>query len=138
MEILTEIVKRNTPVRATDFTSLIELVAELEEFRRQARLYGDASEFDKPDFILRVVAARATCLEERWGKHALRRRTRGEVVDFNMFLKLIEEEATALEKPEGAKARALAHNYVSHIRGSSSSKTSDKSESGLNWKGGQV
>ena len=63
-ELLREIVAKMAQVRTSNFTSLIEFVAELEEHYRQALLHGDASKFNEPEVILAIVAARLTPLED--------------------------------------------------------------------------
>ena len=110
-EILEEVVKGNQ-VRMTDFNGLVGLVAELENFRRQAALNGDEAKFDEPETIMAIIAARLTCLEAKWSKHAIKKRNRGEEVKFTTLIAFIEDEAAALEEPEGAKARARAHEFV--------------------------
>ena len=110
-EILQEVVK-GEQVKATDFDGLIGLVAEIEDHRRQAALNGDEGKFDEAETLMAIVVSRLTCFEEKWGRYALKRRNKGKVVKFATLVEFIEDEAAALEEPEGAKARGRAHNFV--------------------------
>ena len=120
-EILEEIVK-GTQVKATDFNALISLVAELEDHRRQAALNHDEDKFDDAETLMAIVAARLNCLEAKWSKYALKKRSKNEEVNFKTLIIFIEDEAAALEEPEGTKARARAHEFVGLIQRQSSSK----------------
>ena len=71
-EILEEAIKGNQ-IKATDFNGLIGLVAELENYRRQATLNDDQGKFDEPEVLMAIVAARLTCLEVKWSKYALKK-----------------------------------------------------------------
>ena len=116
-EILKEIVKKGA-VKIHDLTAMVELMAELEDHYHQASLYGDQYKFDEADFLLAIVVAHLPSYEERWGKHALKKRQRGEKVTFQTLLAFLEEEAVAVEEPEGMKARVLAHELVEQLRSS--------------------
>ena len=120
-EILAEVV-RGAQVKATDFNALIGLVAELEDHRRQAALNHDEDRFDEAETLMAIVAARLTCLEVKWSKHALKKRNRNEEINFGTLIAFIEDEAAALEEPEGVKARARAHELVGLLQRQSSSK----------------
>ena len=120
-EILEEVVK-GSQVKANDFNALISLIAELEDYRRQAALNGDEGRFDEADSLMAIVASRLTCFELKWSKHALKQRNKGEIVNFQTLLTFIEDEAAALEEPEGAKARARAHEFVGQIQRQATNK----------------
>ena len=81
------------------------MVAELEEYRRQATLNEDQDKFDEAETLMAIVAARLSCLELKWSKFALKRRARKEIVNFRTLITFIEDEASALEEP-GVRARA--------------------------------
>ena len=74
---------------------LISLIAELENYRRQAALNGDESKFDEADTLMAIVAAWFTHLEVKWNKHAIKKRSRNEVVNFQTLLTFLEDEAAA-------------------------------------------
>ena len=120
-EILEEIVK-GSQVKATDFSGLIGLITELEDYRRQATLHGDECKFDDPETLMAIVAARLNGLELKWSKFAIRRRSRKETVNFNTLITFIKDEATSLEEPEGAKARTRAHKLVGLLQRQAPSK----------------
>ena len=75
-EILEEVIKGGQ-IKATDFNALISLIAELEDYRRQAILNGDEAKFDEAENLMAIVAARLACLEVKWSKHAIKKRNRG-------------------------------------------------------------
>ena len=120
-EILEEVVK-GPQVKAQDFNALIGLIAELEDYKRQAAINGDDGKFNEAEVLMAIVAARLTSLEDKWSRFTLKRRNKGDIVDFNALIGFIEDEAAALEEPEGAKARARAHDFVAQICGRSSTK----------------
>ena len=122
-------------MKSTDFNGLIGLVAELEDYRRQATLNGNESKFDDAETLMAIVVARLTCFEEKWGCHALKKRHKGEAVDFNTLIGFIEDEASALEEPEGAKARSRAKDYVAQLRSQAPSRKPPDKDKGRN-KGG--
>ena len=126
-EILEEAIKGNQ-IKATDFNGLIGLVAELENYRRQATLNDDQGKFDEPEVLMAIVAARLTCLEVKWSKYALKKRGKDEEVTFESLITFIEDEAAALEEPEGAKARARAHEFVTQLQRQSSFKRAPEKE----------
>ena len=120
-EILEEAV-RGGQAKINDFNALISLIAELENYRRQAALNGDENKFDEADTIMAIVAARLTNLEIKWSKYALKKRNHNEIVNFQALITFIEDEAAALEEPEGVKARARAHEFVGQIQRQVTSK----------------
>ena len=122
-EILEEAMKGNQ-VKGTDFDALIGLVAELEDYRRQATLNDDQDKFDEAESLMAIVAARLACFEIKWSKYALKKRVKRETVNFRTLITFIEDEASALEEPEGVKARARAHEFVSQLQKQASNKGS--------------
>ena len=70
---------------------MISLVTELEDFRRQATLHGDEDKFDDPETIMAIVAAHLTCLEVKWSKLAIKKRSRQEIVNFQTLITFIED-----------------------------------------------
>ena len=103
-------------------------MAELENYRRQATLNDDQGKFDEPEVLMAIVAARLTCLEVKWSKYALKKRGKDEEVTFESLITFIEDEAAALEEPEGAKARARAHEFVTQLQRQSSFKRAPEKE----------
>ena len=97
-------------------------MAELEDYRRQATLNDDQDKFDEAESLMAIVAARLACFEIKWSKYALKKRVKRETVNFRTLITFIEDEASALEEPEGVKARAWAHEFVSQLQKQASNK----------------
>ena len=89
-EILEEIV-RGGQVKGTDFNGLIALVADLEDYRHQAALHGDAYKFDELETLMAIVAARMTWLEVKWSKFAIKKISRDEVINFQKQVNIISD-----------------------------------------------